>query len=108
MSVREWMRFRSSGNRIEQDLEAVFRLHAPEMRAMGTKFAKQRFVRLGYALSDHCNSQPRRWRRLGRHCSMESIRVLSRRLPKMIELVRRPKVGGQLFNKLSWRVYPIK
>ena len=100
------MRFCARGDRVEQQLQAVFGFDVIEIRAVGPKLSEKRRVVGLDALSDDGNAQPRDWWWLGRHGCSQAIRVTDGGGAKRIELMRAPQVRRQLFDKLRRRSSP--
>ena len=66
---------------------------------MRAQFAKQRFFRRRYALTDDRNSKPRDGRLFRRAPPSQTVGIIYRGLTKGIQLVGRPEVSRELFDE---------
>src|SRR5580704_7294583 len=115
MTVRNGVRFGARRGGIEQDLHSARVFDLREVDALRTELAEEAVVVLRDALPDDRDAQPVRGQRRGvvsRAVSRSGRRrgllnVIDRGGAEGVDLMRGPKMRGELFRKDGWGVYPI-
>src|SRR5262249_38353768 len=93
----------------QQLWQTVFRFDFGEIRALRPQSSEERFVVLGYALTDDGDAESAEWkRRFGRHSRTQFVGVDDGGAAKSVQLVRGPQMGGQLLDELCREIYPIE